>query len=92
MEKNIAGEALARGQRPKFLEEVKRACRSRHFSDRTFEAYAGWVRRYVALHGRRHPRGLDGAAITAFLTHLATEANVSVRTTGRVRAPALSVC
>ena len=66
--------------RARLLEEVERACRVRQFSDRTAEAYAGWIRRYVVFHGKRHPRDLDGEAISAFLSHLATEREVSVST------------
>jgi len=40
----------------------------------------GWTRRYVLFHGRRHPRDLDGEAVAAFLTHLATERDVAVST------------
>jgi integron integrase len=66
--------------KPKLLDEVRRACRSRQFSDRTAEAYAGWVRRYVIFHGRRHPRDLTGDDVALFLQHLAVERRVSVST------------
>jgi integron integrase len=69
-----------RTSRPKLLDEVRRACRARQFSDRTAEAYAGWVRRYVLYHGKQHPRELDGGAISRFLTHLATERSASAST------------
>ena len=61
----------------KLLQQVREACRARQFSPRTEEAYVGWIKRYVLFHGKRHPGELDGSAITAFLTHLAVEANVS---------------
>lgn len=64
----------------KLLQAVRLACRARQFSDRTAEAYIGWVRRYVLFHGKRHPRELDGQAVTDFLTHLAADRNVSVST------------
>jgi integron integrase len=66
--------------RPKLLDEVRRACHARHLSDRTVEAYSGWIRRYVLYHEKRHPSELDGQSIAAFLTHLATERNVSAST------------
>lgn len=37
----------------------------------------GWIRRYVLFHGKRHPADLTAADVTAFLTHLATQCNVS---------------
>jgi integron integrase len=65
---------------PRLLEEVRRACRARQFSDRTADAYAGWVRRYVRFHGLRHPGELDGRAVDAYLDHLANEGRASVST------------
>jgi len=47
---------------------------------RTEEAYVGWVRRYVAFHGRRHPRELGAAEIEAFLNHLANERDAAAST------------
>lgn len=66
--------------RSRLLDEVRRACEARQFSDRTAVAYAGWVRRYVLFHGKRHPRELDGPAVEAFLTHLAADRDVAVAT------------
>lgn len=68
------------GDKPKLLEQVRRACRARQFSRRTEDAYAAWVRRYVLFHGKRHPAELDGQAVAAFLTHLANDGNVSAST------------
>jgi site-specific recombinase XerD len=72
--------APATPRQPRLLEEVRRAGRARQFSDRTVDAYTGWVRRYVLFHDKRHPRELDGLAVAAFLTHLADERDVSVST------------
>jgi len=72
--------APATPRQPRLLEEVRRAGRARQFSDRTVDAYTGWVRRYVLFHDQRHPRELDGLAVAAFLTHLADERDVSVST------------
>lgn len=62
---------MVRTGEPKLLERVREACRARQFSRRTEEAYAGWVRRYVVFHGRRHPTELDGDDVATFLTDLA---------------------
>jgi hypothetical protein len=70
----------AHASRPKLLDEVRRACHARQFSDRTAEAYSGWVRRYVLYHGKRHPSERDGGAVSAFLTHFATVRNASAST------------
>lgn len=62
---------------PRLLDVVSDACRARHFSPRTIEAYCGWIRRYVLFHGKRHPADLTAADVASFLTHLATKGNVS---------------
>lgn len=56
------------------------AIRTRHYSARTEEAYVGWARRFIAFHGRRHPRELGDAEVTAFLSALATRGNVASAT------------
>lgn len=66
--------------RPKLLQQVRQAIRARQYSPRTEEAYVAWIRRYVLFHGRRHPEGLDGADLAAFLTHLADVDGVSSST------------
>ncbi len=55
----------------KLLTQVRQAIRVRHYSRQTERAYVQWVVRFVEFHGRRHPRELGAAAVTAFLTHLA---------------------
>jgi len=48
---------------PRLLEVVRERIRYRHFSYRTEQAYAGWVRRYIGFHGRRHPREMGAPEI-----------------------------
>ena len=67
-------------QPPRLLEQVRLALRRRHYSHRTEEAYVGWMRRYIAFHGLRHPRDLGEADITAYLSHLAVRERVSAST------------
>lgn len=49
-------------------------------SIRTEEAYVGWVRRFILANDKRHPRELGAREVEAFLTRLATHANVSAST------------
>lgn len=56
---------------PKLLDQVRHAIRLRHYSRRTEHAYAGWIRRFIAFQGMRHPRELGGREVTAFLSDLA---------------------
>ena len=65
---------------PKLLARVRQEIRTRHYSIRTEEAYAGWVRRFVLFHGKRHPTEMGAAEIRAFLTHLAVEGQVAAST------------
>jgi integron integrase len=66
--------------KPKLLEQVRQACRTRQYSRNTADAYVGWIRRYVLHHGRRHPAELGPDDVAAYLSHLANEGNVSAST------------
>lgn len=62
------------------LDAVRLMLRVKHYSIRTEHAYLGWIRRYIAESGRRHPKELDGRAMGAFLTRLAVQGKVSAST------------
>jgi integron integrase len=64
----------------KLLQRVRQAIRTRHYSRRTESAYVGWIRRYVVLHGKKHPLTMGGPEVATFLTSLATERHVSAST------------
>jgi integron integrase len=68
--------AVARG----LLEVTRETIRTRHLALRTEQSYLQWIRRYVAFHGRRHPRELGAPQVEEFLSHLATERHVSAST------------
>lgn len=65
---------------PRLLELVRRHIRVRHYSLRTEQAYVGWIRRFILANGKRHPREMGGAEVSAFLTRLAVEGNVAAAT------------
>jgi integron integrase len=67
-------------QPPKLLDRVRDAVRTRHYSRRTEEAYAGWIRRYIVFHCRTHPAQMGAAEISQFLTWLAVDRQVSAST------------
>lgn len=69
-----------RASRPGLLEVMRQSLRTRHYSIRTEEIYLRWVWRFVVFNGRRHPRELGGAEVSAFLTHLAVTGEVSAST------------
>lgn len=41
--------------KPRFLDTVRDALRTRHYSRRTAEAYVAWIRRYIVFSRKRHP-------------------------------------
>ncbi len=67
-------------QKPKLLDRVREAIRSRHYSRRTEEAYIGWIKRYIFFHGKRHPMEMGAGEVTRFLSSLALDGRVAAST------------
>lgn len=65
---------------PKLLDQVRDKIRVKHYSIRTETQYLQWIKRFIYFHGKQHPRDLGAAEVEAFLSHLATEGNVSAST------------
>jgi integron integrase len=66
------------GRKPKLLDQVRAAIRTRHYSVRTEEAYVSWTKRFILFHGKRHPLEMGQQEIAQFLT--AVKAHVSAST------------
>jgi integron integrase len=66
--------------KPKLLDQVRQAIRTRHYSDRTEKAYVHWIKRYIFFHNKRHPQEMAEAEISQFLSGLATDGRVSAST------------
>jgi integron integrase len=69
----------------KLFDQVEEVCRLLHYSKRTEQTYAGWIRRFLIFHRSeagqwRHPRDLGGQEVTEFLSHLAVAQQVSAST------------
>jgi len=62
------------------MRTLKGALRVRGYSRRTEQVYVGWVRRYIAWAGTRHPKVLGVEDVTGFLTHLAVDGGVAAGT------------
>ena len=62
------------------LGRVREVIRYKHYSIRTECCYVEWVRRFVAFHGRRHPREMGADEVRAFLGHLAADLQVAAST------------
>ena len=71
------------------MDRVRGVLRARHYSRRTEESYVAWIRRFIHFHGRRHPADLGEPEITAFLSALATERQVSASTQNQALAALL---
>lgn len=74
---------------PKLLDRVRARIRTLHYSIRTEEAYVDWARRFILFHGKRHPLEMGAPEISAFLTHLTVERNVSASTQNQAKAALL---
>jgi hypothetical protein len=66
------------GPKPRLLESVRIALRLRHYSVRTERAYVAWIRRYVLLHGKRHPAEMGATEVSAFLSALAARRPIAL--------------
>jgi integron integrase len=74
---------------PRLLERLRLAIRARHLSPRTETAYAGWVRRFILFHQKRHPATMAEAEVANFLSSLANQRNVSASTQNQALAALL---
>lgn len=65
---------------PKLEEQLRQACRVRHYSLATERTYVRWYRQFVHWAGMKHPATLGGDRVEAWLSHLATERDVAAST------------
>ena len=66
--------------KPKLLDQVRQAIRTRQYSYQTEKAYVGWIKRFIFFHGKRHPAEMGEPEIARFLSSLATDRHVSAST------------
>jgi hypothetical protein len=55
----------------KLLDQVRETMRIKHYSYRTEQSYADWIRRHILFHDKRHPMEMDGFEIKQFIIYLA---------------------
>jgi integron integrase len=65
---------------PKHFERLRAELRTRHYSIRTEEAYAGWLARLIGFRGYRPPEELGAPDVRAYLEYLATVRKISAST------------
>ena len=85
---HVAEPPPAPGQ-PRFLDQARAACRLRHYSPRTEQAYVAWIRRFILYHGKRHPLEMGETEVVRYLSSLATGRNVSASTQNQALAALL---
>jgi integrase len=73
----------------KLLDQLRMAIRALHYSLKTEEAYAHWVRRYILFHNKRHPAEMGEAEVNQFLTDLAVRQRVAASTQNQALAALL---
>jgi hypothetical protein len=56
--------------KPKLVDQVRQAIRTRHDSLRTEQAYLAWIERFIFFHGVRHPAKMGEQEIRQFLSDL----------------------
>ena len=52
-------------------DQCREVMRFKHYSFRTEQTYWEWIKRFILFHGKRHPREMGEAEVTALLTQLA---------------------
>jgi len=75
--------------RPLLLDRVRACIRLKHYSIRTEEAYVQAIKRYILFHHKPHPQQMGVDEIRQYLSHLATEGNVSASTQNQALAALL---
>ena len=74
---------------PRLLDQVRKQLRKLHCSHRTEQQCRFRARRFILLHGARHPTDMAAAEIEAFLAHLAVDRQVSASTQNQALAALL---
>jgi integron integrase len=75
--------------KPRLLDQVRAEIGKRHYSYRTEKQYVGWIVRYLEFHADEHPARLNGRAVEAFLSHLASGRSVAAATQAQALAALL---
>jgi integron integrase len=65
----------------KLMDQVREVLRSYHYAYRTEQTYGHWILRYIHdFGGKTHPNRLGAQEVERFLSHLATEGQMSAST------------
>ena len=73
---------------PRLLDQVREVARLKHFSLSTEKSYVHYIRDFILLHNKRHPKEMGASEIRAYLWRLAINRNVASSTqTGLTNTP-----
>jgi len=64
----------------RLLDQVRAACRLKHYSPRTEQAYILWIRQFILHNQKKHPAIMGQSEIESYLNHLAIKRHVSAST------------
>jgi site-specific recombinase XerD len=67
-------------QPSRLLDQVRESLRLRHFSLSTEKSYVYYIRDFILLHDKRHPKDMGAAEVRTYLSHLATNRHVAAST------------
>jgi hypothetical protein len=51
-----------------FVERVRETLRTMHYSYRTESTCVDWIKRFIILQDKRHPKDMDSEELQAFIT------------------------
>src|SRR5712671_5322605 len=68
LDRGTPAAAATAAPRPRLMDRVRASIRMRHLSRRTEKAYAGWIKRFIFFHQKRHPAEMGAEEVTAFLS------------------------
>jgi len=74
---------------PKLLDQVRGKIRLKHYSIRTEQAYADWIKRFILHFDKQHPKDLGAEEVEQFLTYLAVEGKVAASTQNQAKSALL---
>ena len=64
---NMDGKNSEYHTKPKLLEQVKRAMRTRNYSPRTITTYVQWIKRFILFHNKTHPDDMVKEEVSSLL-------------------------
>jgi integron integrase len=64
----------------RFMDQCREVMRFRRLARSSEQAYLEWIKRFIFFHAKRHPKDMGEPEVSAFLTHLAVQRNVSAGT------------